>query len=69
MTDFRTEETSGVGCAFLLSSHTHAGISVAAINSRMPPERRKEIGARLMREVQSLAWTPDSTAATAPAAP
>jgi len=59
-TDPRTAETSGVGCAFRLSSQTHAGISVAAINSRMPPERRKEIGARLLREVQALAWSPDT---------
>jgi DNA-binding IclR family transcriptional regulator len=59
-TDPRTAETSGVGCAFLLSSHAHAGISVAAINSRMPPERRKDIGARLLREVQPLAWTPEA---------
>jgi hypothetical protein len=33
---------------------------VAAINSRMPPERRREIGARLLREVQALAWSPDA---------
>jgi DNA-binding IclR family transcriptional regulator len=59
-TDPRTEETSGVGCAFLLSSHTHAGISVAAINSRMPPERRREIGTRLLREVAALAWRPEA---------
>jgi DNA-binding IclR family transcriptional regulator len=59
-TDPRTAETSGVGCAFRLSSQTHAGISVAAINSRMPPERRREIGARLLREVQALAWSPDA---------
>lgn len=59
-TDPRTAETSGVGCAFRLSGQTHAGISVAAINSRMPPERRKEIGARLLREVQALAWSPDT---------
>lgn len=59
-TDPRTEETSGVGCAFSLSSHTHAGISVAAINSRMPPERRREIGTRLLREVAALAWRPEA---------
>lgn len=54
--DFRTNETSGVGCAFRLSSNGYAGISIAAINSRMPAQRRRELGAELMREVQPLAW-------------
>jgi DNA-binding IclR family transcriptional regulator len=54
--DFRTNETSGVGCAFRLSSNSSAGISIAAINSRMPAQRRKELGAELTREVQPLAW-------------
>ncbi len=54
--DFRTNETSGVGCAFRLSSNSYAGISVAAINSRMPAQRRKELGVELMREVHPLSW-------------
>jgi DNA-binding IclR family transcriptional regulator len=54
--DFRTHETSGVGCAFRLSSNSSVGISIAAINSRMPAQRRMELGAELMREVQPLAW-------------
>lgn len=54
--DFRTNETSGVGCAFRLSSNSSAGISVAAINSRMPAQRRQELGAELMREVLPLSW-------------
>ena len=57
-TDFRGEETSGVGCAFRLSSNSHAGISVAAINSRMPPARRLELGARLHAELQAFEWSP-----------
>lgn len=57
MTDVRTEETSGVGCAFRLSSNSYAGISVAAINSRMPHARRLEVGAQLVAEVQPLGWS------------
>jgi DNA-binding IclR family transcriptional regulator len=58
MQDFRTAETSGVGCAFRLSSNSYAGISVAAINSRMPDARRKELGAQLCRELQAFEWNP-----------
>lgn len=65
MTDFRTEETSGLGCAFPLSSHTHAGISVGAIHSRMPPARRKEMGATLVREAQPLACNAQAAGALA----
>lgn len=54
--DINTMETAGVGCAFRLSSNSHAGISIAAINSRMPALRRQELGAELMREVQPLSW-------------
>ncbi len=54
--DPRTHETSGVGCAFRLSSNSYAGISIAAINSRMPAQRRAELGGELVREVQPLAW-------------
>ena len=60
MTDFRTEETSGVGCAFRLSSNSYAGISMAAINSRMPALRRRELGAQLVQDAQALAWTAES---------
>ena len=55
-TDFRQDETSGVGCAFQLSSNSFAGISIAAINSRMPPQRRQELGAQLVQAVQPLDW-------------
>ena len=54
--DFRSEETNGVGCAFRLSRNSYAGISIAAINSRMPAQRRRELGAQLMREVHPFAW-------------
>ena len=60
MTDFRTEETSGVGCAFRLSSNSYAGISMAAIDSRMPALRRRELGAQLVQDVQALARTAES---------
>lgn len=66
--DFRTEETNGVGCSFRLSRNSYAGISVAAINSRMPLERRRELGLQLRHEVKALAWGPDGGAAKADAA-
>ena len=56
MEDFRTKETSGVGCAVRLSSNGYAGISVAAISSRMPQQRRQEVGAELARELKPFAW-------------
>lgn len=56
MSDLRTEETAGVGCAFRLSSNSYAGISVAAINSRMPVQRRRELGAQLKEELRSFEW-------------
>jgi DNA-binding IclR family transcriptional regulator len=58
--DFRTDETNGVGCCFRLSRSSFAGISIAAINSRMPPERRRELGLQLVHEVQAFAWNPES---------
>ncbi|MGE0802499.1 MAG: IclR family transcriptional regulator [Lautropia sp.] len=48
--DFSIEETSGVGCAFALTRHSDAGISIAAINSRMLTQRRAELGRQLVRE-------------------
>jgi DNA-binding IclR family transcriptional regulator len=62
MTDLRTEETSGVGCAFRLSSNSHAGLSIAAINSRMPPQRRKELGRQLRDELQAFEWSAEAQA-------
>lgn len=58
MTDLRTEETSGVGCAFRLSSNSFAGISIAAIKSRMPQARRRELGSQLAAELAQLEWVP-----------
>lgn len=57
--DFRQDETNGVGCGFRLARNSHAGISIAAINSRMQPERRQELGAQLARDVAELAWHPE----------
>lgn len=56
MRDLKTEETSGVGCAFRLSSNSYAGISIAAINSRMPVQRRRELGAQLKEELRPFEW-------------
>ena len=56
MTDFPQDETSGVGCAFQLSSNSFAGISIAAINSRMPAQRRLELGAQLLEAIAPLDW-------------
>lgn len=55
-TDWRTRETSGVGCAFLVSSHARIGVSVAAVNSRMTAARRAEIGALIQAETRELHW-------------
>lgn len=60
MTDFRMDETCGVGCAFRLSRNSFAGVSIAAIKSRMPDKRMAELGAQLVREVAPLAWRPDA---------
>jgi DNA-binding IclR family transcriptional regulator len=57
--DFRADETNGVGCCFRLSRSSYAGISIAAINSRMPPERRLELGRQLQLEAQALEWRPE----------
>jgi DNA-binding IclR family transcriptional regulator len=58
VSDFRREETSGVGCAVRLSGTADAGLSIAAINSRMPPERRQALGRRLVQALQECAWSP-----------
>lgn len=57
MRDLKTEETAGVGCAFRLSSNSFAGISIAAINSRMPVQRRRELGAQLKEELLPFEWS------------
>jgi DNA-binding IclR family transcriptional regulator len=57
MTDMHTEVTSGVGCAFMLSSNSYAGLSIASVNARMPVARRRELGALLLRESAPLAWS------------
>jgi DNA-binding IclR family transcriptional regulator len=57
--DFRRDETSGVGCGFRLARNSHAGISIAAINSRMSPQRRQELGAQLALDVAEFAWHPE----------
>lgn len=58
--DFRTDETNGVGCSFRLSRNSYAGISIAAIQSRMPPQRRQDLARQLMQEARALDWKPDA---------
>ncbi|OOG50535.1 IclR family transcriptional regulator [Polaromonas sp. C04] len=58
MTDFGPEGAGGVGCAFRLSSNSYAGISIAAISSRMPAQRKRELGTLLQQELQPFAWAP-----------
>jgi DNA-binding IclR family transcriptional regulator len=60
--DFRRDETSGVGCAVRLSASTWAGLSIAAINSRMPAERRHTLGLRLAQALQDFEWRPPPAA-------
>ena len=61
--DFRANETNGVGCGFRLSSNSYAGLSIAAINSRMSAQRRKELGAQLLHEAHPFVWTAEPVAA------
>ena len=58
--DFRADETNGVGCSFCLSRNTYAGISIAAIHARMPPERRQELARQLIQETRALEWRSDA---------
>ena len=53
-TDWRTRETSGVGCAFTVSASLRAGISIAAVNSRMSAARRRQLGQWLLQETAGL---------------
>ena len=59
-TDHRQEPTSGVGCAIRLSPNSLVGMSIAAIDSRMPEARRHELGALLVTELRSHAWKGDA---------
>ena len=52
------EEARGVGRAFYLTQSSLAAISIASINSRMPPQRMAELGAQLATELEPLAWKP-----------
>jgi DNA-binding IclR family transcriptional regulator len=52
-------EMSGVGCAFALTRNSYAGLSIAAINSRMSAKRRAELGELLVQEVSPFAWRAD----------
>ena len=56
MTDLNVD-TKGVGCAVRLSSNGYAGVSIAAINSRMPAQRRRELGGVLAESLRPFEWT------------
>ena len=58
--DFRQDETNGVGCSFRFARNSYAGISIAAIHSRMQTERRTALGMQLVREVAELVWQPEN---------
>jgi DNA-binding IclR family transcriptional regulator len=57
LTDHRNEVKRGVACAIRFSPNSFVGISIAAIDSRMPKQRRAELGASLASELESLAWS------------
>jgi len=57
-TDWRTRETSGMGCAFTVSPSLRAGLSIAAVNSRMTAARRRQLGQWLMQETAALEAEP-----------
>lgn len=54
MTSFGPMGTSGVGCAVSISDTTRVGISIAGINLRMSPARRKELGLLLHSELDTV---------------
>ena len=54
VSDPRTVEARGVGCALRLSVTSFAGVSVAAPNARMPIARQRELGGALVAAMRSL---------------
>ncbi|WP_066736043.1 IclR family transcriptional regulator [Cupriavidus sp. D384] len=56
--DLVTEGVSGVGMRFELSAGSHAAVSVAAIRSRMTPERKKWIAEIIAEELQVSGFIP-----------
>ncbi|MGD9942109.1 MAG: IclR family transcriptional regulator [Burkholderiaceae bacterium] len=57
-THFRGEGARGVGGAFHLTRHCMAGVSIAATNARMPPQRMAELGEQLGGELAAFSWQP-----------
>jgi DNA-binding IclR family transcriptional regulator len=53
MTDFVLPGTAGLGCASRISAATQIGISIAAVSNRMTDQRRHELGALLVAELQA----------------
>lgn len=66
MTDHRREVTRGVGGAIRSSRNSLVGLSIAAINARMPRQRRQQIGHLLVSGLQELAWKSGATAGKPP---
>lgn len=60
MEDLRQEVIRGVGCAIRLSPNSLVGMSIAAIDTRMPPTRCRELGALLQAELSGHAWAGDT---------
>ncbi len=54
--DRRQEPIRGVGCAVRLSPGSLVGVSIAAIDARMPPSRCHELGAELALALDQHAW-------------
>lgn len=52
MTSFGPMGTSGVGCVVPISDTTRIGISIAGVNPRMTPDRRRELGLLLSYELK-----------------
>lgn len=62
---FLMKEVYGVGCSIRISPTLQAGVSIAAIRSRMNSRRRDQFGQILKQELEPLIWQPESTTGTA----
>lgn len=65
---FFMQQVYGVGCSVQISATVHAGVSIAAIQARMAPARRRELGQMVQGELAPLVWTATRAAPARPAA-